>query len=330
MELDVPLLSKYLSLQAAVRHDHYDSFGDTTNPKIAVLSQPLGFLKLRASYSRSFKAPEIGQLYQPSVTTYTTLITDPLNPAAPAATYPFVASGNAGLQPEKGRVLYAGLVLDLNKLVKGLSFSADYFDISLDNVITSFTTPTTFFNYFPHLVVRDGAGAIRYFDAKTINAAGYKWKGADFGAEYNLRGTRAGDFLLGGQLTYMDLFALDAGSGLGYVNSAGRYNNPRLTGNARLGWRRDAFSATLGMQFKGSYLMDQFQPAWHEKTQYLHNASFTWKTPWKMDVTLGCNNLFDKDPPQNGKAIPSYGFDIATYSAWSLGRFVYLKLTATF
>ncbi len=37
-----------------------------------------------------------------------------------------------------------------------------------------------------------------------------------------------------------------------------------------------------------------------------------------MRVTLGCDNLLNTFPPQNGKAIPSYGFDIATYQAWSL------------
>ena len=57
------------------------------------------------------------------------------------------------LAPEKGRVWYGGAVVDLNRWVRGLSFSADTFDIALRNVITSFTTPTTFFNFFPLMLI---------------------------------------------------------------------------------------------------------------------------------------------------------------------------------
>jgi iron complex outermembrane receptor protein len=329
-ELEVPVLPKYLTLQLAGRYDRYDSFGSTVNPKYALVSQPVDFLKIRGSYSTSFKAPDIGQLYQPAITTFTAAVADPRNPAAGLNTYPFVAAGNRALQPEKGRVWYGGVVLDAGKLVKGLSFSADYFDIGLTNVITSFTTPTTFFNFFPERVIRTAAGAIQYFDAKTINAAGYKWKGLDVGADYRLRGTRLGDFNVSAQVTYTDYFALNAGSGAGYVNSAGRYNTPRLAGSGQLGWKKDKIGATLGTQFKGSYLMDQFAPAWRENAQFLFNGTFSVDAPWGTRVTLGCSNLLNSEPPKNGKAIPSYGFDIATYSAWSLGRFVYLRVKKEF
>jgi outer membrane receptor protein involved in Fe transport len=330
LELEVPVLSKLLTLQLAGRRDRYDSFGSTVNPKYAVVAQPVDFLKIRGSYSTSFKAPDIGQLYQPAITTFTAALSDPRNPAAGLNTYPFVAAGNRALQPEKGRVWYGGVVVDAGKLVKGLSFSADYFDLGLTNVITAFTTPTTFFNFFPERVVRNAAGAIQYFDAKTINAAGYKWKGLDLGADYRLRGTRLGDFNLNAQVTYTDYFALNAGSGAGYVNSAGRYNTPRLAGSGQIGWKKNQVAATLGTQFKGHYLMDQFAPAWGENTQFLFNGTVSVDLPWRTRVTLGCNNLLDADPPRNGKAIPSYGFDIATYPAWSLGRFVYVRVKKEF
>ena len=329
-ELAVPVLPRLLTLQLAGRYDHYDSFGSTVNPKYAVVSQPLEWIKIRGSYSTSFKAPDVGQLYQPAITTFTTAIADPRNPAAGLNTYPFVASGNRNLQPEKGRVWYGGAVFDAGRLVKGLSFSADYFDIALTNVITAFTTPTTFFNFFPERVVRTAAGAIQYFDARTINAAGYKWKGVDLGADYRLRGTSAGDFTFNAQVTYTDTFALNAGSGAGYVNTAGRYNTPRLAGSGSVGWKKGSIGATLGTQFKGHYLMDQFAPAWRENAQFLLNGTLSADLPWKTRVTLGCSNLLDVDAPQNGKAIPSYGFDIATYSAWSMGRFVYVKVKKDF
>jgi iron complex outermembrane receptor protein len=329
-EIVAPVLPKLLTLQLAGRFDDYDSFGSTVNPKFALVSQPFSFLKLRASYSRTFKAPEIGQLFQPAITTFTTAISDPLNPGLGLNTYPFIASGNRNLQPEKGQVWYAGAVLDLNRLVKGLSFSADYFNLELDNVITTFTTPTVFFSLFPQRVVRNSANVIQYFDASTINAAGYRWRGADFGLDYRLPGTTWGDFSFSAQATYIDHFALNAGGGAGFVNTAGRYNNPRVAGSGQMSWRRGKLGATLGAQHKGSYLMDQFAPAWVEGSETLYNGTFTFDAPWRTRVTVGCNNLLGTNPPQNGKAIPSYGFDIATYSAWSMGRFVYVKVKKDF
>lgn len=329
-ELELPVLPKYLTMQVAARYDRYDTFGSTVNPKYALVSQPFKFLKIRGSYSTSFKAPDIGQLYQPAVTTFTAALADPRNPALGLNTYPFIAAGNRSLQPEKGRVWYGGAVFDAGRFVKGLSFSADYFDIGLTNVITSFTTPATFFNFFPDRVIRNAAGTIQYFDAKTINAAGYRWKGIDLGAEYRLSATSLGDFNFNGQVTYIDTFALNAGSGAGYVNTAGRYNNPRLAGSGQVGWKKGRLSASLGTQFKGHYLMDQFAPAWGENTQFLLNGTFSFDAPWRTRVTLGCNNLLDATAPINGKAIPSYGYDIATYAAWSMGRFVYVKVKKDF
>ena len=333
-ELAVPLLGKYLELQLAGRFDRYDSFGSTVNPKFAFLSQPFSFLKLRGSYSRSFKAPDIGQLRQPAVITQTAAVVDPLNPGLGTNTYALVSSGNPKLQPETGRVWYGGVVLDLDRWAGGLSLSADYFDIGISNVITTFSSPTDFFNFFPQLVVRDGATHIVQFNGMTINAAGYRWKGADFGLDYRLRGTRVGDFTLNAQLTYIDTFAFNTGTNLGFVNKAGQYSiagaSPRVVGNSTLGWRKGKLSASLGAQFKGSYINNQFAPAWKEDGAWLFNGTFSFTAPWRTRVTLGCNNLFNTEPPQNGKAIPSYGFDIATYAAWSMGRFAYVKVSKDF
>jgi len=333
-EFAVPLVHKLLELQVAGRFDRYDSFGSTANQKLAFLSEPLPFLKVRGSFSRSFKAPDIGQLRQPAVTTQTAAIVDPLNPGLGTNTYALVSSGNPNLRPEKGRVWYGGVVIDLNPVVRGLSLSADYFDIGITNVITTFSSPTDFFNFFPQLVVRDSANRIVQFNGMTINAAGYRWKGADFGLDYRLRKTRLGDFLLNAQLTYIDTFAFNTGTNLGYVNKAGHYGiagaSPRVVGNASVAWRQDRLGASLGMQFKGSYVNDQFAPAWIEDKAYLFNGSVSYELAKGFRATVGANNLFNTEPPQNGKAIPSYGFDIATYAAWSMGRFIYVKINKDF
>ena len=76
-----------------------------------------------------------GQLYNEPLTTYSSTQTlDPLNPLVPAQAYAQLSGGNPGLKPERGKVDYLGGVIDLDSVVKGLSFSVDHYAISLTTV----------------------------------------------------------------------------------------------------------------------------------------------------------------------------------------------------
>jgi iron complex outermembrane receptor protein len=48
-----------LSLNAAVRYDHYSDFGGTTNPQFALTYKPVDWLKLRGKWGSSFIAPSL-------------------------------------------------------------------------------------------------------------------------------------------------------------------------------------------------------------------------------------------------------------------------------
>jgi outer membrane receptor protein involved in Fe transport len=45
-------------------------------------------------------------------------------------------------------------------------------------------------------------------------------------------------------------------------------------------------------------------------------------------MTVGVNNVFDREPPFNGYETTSY--DQGTYGSIGLGRFVYLRLSRNF
>lgn len=337
VELEVPVVAKYLELQLAARHDEYSDFGGTTNPKVALLSQPLSFLKLRASYSQSFKAPDLAQLYSAPVTTYTLNFTDPLRPQdGVQSNVKVLSGGNTHLQPEKGKVWYTGGVIDLDPAVKGLSVAVDYFSFAITNVITSFSNTAVLFTSFPNRVIRDNTqgtpGPIQYFDETPMNAAAYYWRGFDFGLTYKLPKLAIGNFDLSLQATRINYIAYDGGAGAGPINSAGLYNYPRWTGNAQVTWRKDRFGASLGARYMGAYLNTASAPAyvWGENPIALFNGSVSYSGWHGTRFVLGCNNLLGTNPPPNGRASPSDGFDISTYSAWSLGRFVYLKAEKRF
>jgi iron complex outermembrane receptor protein len=348
LEIDAPVAGKYLELQAAARHDDYNQFGGTTNPKFAAVSEPLSFLKLRASYSQSFKAPDLGQLYNEPLTTYSSTQTlDPLNPLVPAQPYAQLTGGNPNLKPEKGKVYYLGGVIDLDSAIKGLSFSVDHYAINLSNVISTFSTPAQLETLFPNLVVRGAPtaqapnGPIQYFDYVPINAAAYYWRGFDLGAHYKIPTTPIGKFVLDVEATRVMYFAYDAGTGQGPINKAGQYNatggspgaTPRWTGTIQTGWSKGQTSASLAMVYKGPWDDNANAPTavWGENPITLFNGTVSYKIPsWRSKLTLGCDNIFNTPPPPNAYASPSDGFDISTYGAWALGRFVSLKITKDF
>lgn len=348
VEIDAPVAGKYLELQAAVRHDDYNQFGGTTNPKFAAVSEPLSFLKIRGSYSQSFKAPDLGELYNEPLISYSSTQTlDPLNPLVPAQAYPQLTGGNPNLKPEKGKVDYLGAVFDLDPVAKGLSLSVDHYAITISNVLSTFSTPAQLESSFPNLVIRGPAtaqapaGPIEYFDYVPVNAAAYYWRGFDFGAHYKIPNIRFGQFVVDVEATRVTYFAYNAGTGQGPINKAGQYNatgsspgaTPRWTGTIQTAWTKDPFSAGVSMIYKGPWLDNANAPTavWGENPITLFRGTVSYRIrAIRSQLTLGCDNLFNTQPPPNAYASPSDGFDINTYGAWALGRFVSLKMKTDF
>jgi outer membrane receptor protein involved in Fe transport len=336
-ELSLPVVKKYLELQLALRHEDYSDFGETTNPKFAFVSQPLGFLKLRGSYAKTFTAPSLGQLYSTRTTGFTSSILDPLNPTFAAQQYKIITGGNPNLQPETGKNWYGGIVLDFGEipflkkhnLLKGLSLAIDYSNILIDDYIVSYTNTTTIFTYFPNRVIRDSSGAIVYFEATPNNVARYAWKGVDYDLTYLLPGTSLGDFRFNVTATNTQTLGYDNGLTGALINYAGYYAYPKWTGNASVNWRKGRWGAGLSAIYKGAYWNSGYTTAgWGENPISRFDGTLSYRGFFGTDLTLGCQNLFDTQPPPNGRV--TVGFDDSVYGAWSQGRYVYLKATRKF
>ena len=52
-----------LIFNAGVRYDHYDTFGGTTNPRLALIYQPLDKTTLKLLYGEAFRAPNVYELH---------------------------------------------------------------------------------------------------------------------------------------------------------------------------------------------------------------------------------------------------------------------------
>jgi len=145
-ELAAPIL-KTLEVDAAVRHDHVNTYGNNTTPKIGFKFTPVTQVAVRGTYSRGFRAPNSVESNNSAAAGYAFNFADPLlcgNPggATGVGNYPdqcsvpavFTTSANPALQPEKSTSKTFGVILEP---VKWASFSADYYDIKIDNLIIS-------------------------------------------------------------------------------------------------------------------------------------------------------------------------------------------------
>ncbi len=148
-ELVVPLVSRdngvplvdTLEFTASARHERYSDFGDTTKPKFGINWRPVEALMIRGSYNEGFTAPSLPLLHLKNQWSFA-------GPPGAVDVYrniatnegPYVSrngtAGNPDLLPVDSEGISAGFVLDVPG-VRGLSVSADYWEIKQNNIIGS-------------------------------------------------------------------------------------------------------------------------------------------------------------------------------------------------
>lgn len=113
-----------LEINLAGRYDHYEGVDeDAKVPKVTLRYQPIKDLTLRATYSNSFIAPNLFQLFGPTGTGFSVPITfnGVVQDQAQVAAFT-----NPNLKPSTAESYTAGLVYSPSYL-PGLTITADYF-----------------------------------------------------------------------------------------------------------------------------------------------------------------------------------------------------------
>jgi outer membrane receptor protein involved in Fe transport len=126
---DKPAL-RSLELNGAVRLTDYNTSGSVTTWKYGVTYEPLSWLRLRATRSRDIRAPNTDELFRPRTTAFQTV---------DGILTPTVSGGNANLTPEAADTVTAGFAISGSGILEGLRASVDYYDIDLDNAISTLT-----------------------------------------------------------------------------------------------------------------------------------------------------------------------------------------------
>jgi iron complex outermembrane receptor protein len=212
---------KSLDVEAGYRYSSYSSGFDTNTFKVGITWSPISDVRLRGSYNRAVRVPNVAELSAPPVVEldagsdqcaagrYST--PSAANSAAcaltnggvpigvptlgsPAGQYNGLLGGNSQLKPEVGKTTDVGIVFTPTFL-PGFSATIDYTDIKITNVITSYGPNLIQDNcvlsgnaasYFCQLIHRDPNGTLwaspqGYTDDPLLNIAGLENKSVDVG-----------------------------------------------------------------------------------------------------------------------------------------------------
>jgi iron complex outermembrane receptor protein len=136
---DLPLVEQ-LDLNASLRRADYSGTGPVDAWKIGATYAPIDSARLRVTRSRDVRAPNILERFAARQTFGLNFVTDP----ATGAQIPYIGvrSGNPELGAELGDTWTIGLVLQ-PAAIAGLSFSVDYYDIDIDDAISSLSPQLT-------------------------------------------------------------------------------------------------------------------------------------------------------------------------------------------
>jgi iron complex outermembrane receptor protein len=136
-ELAVPLLSdlpfaEQVDLSAAMRYFDYSTFGDDSTWKLGLTWRMNDEIMFRGGRSTAFRAPTVSELFGGKSPSFEQV----QHPSSTQEQAEVTVGGNPLLTPEEADIMTVGVVLEPS-FVEGLSLTVDYYDIDIENAISS-------------------------------------------------------------------------------------------------------------------------------------------------------------------------------------------------
>jgi iron complex outermembrane receptor protein len=355
-----------LELDVAVRRDAYSDNESPVVPKVQLRWLPVNDeFAIRLGYSKSFIAPTLFQINGPDAFGVTGSINgiNPFGGGAPQdlGQLNFVQRANgSGLKPQKSTTNNFGIVYS-PRAIKGFSFEASYFDLTLKDIIGAYPATTmvqdvetngpaspyaqyiTFGNFrgFPGAVpvtargqmVHPPGGLDAYVIGLTVNVSEQKQSGIDYSMKYDFEMKDVGKFYfqMGGTWykSYATTLLTNVTESVG-KNELINGTIPHWLTNANLDFTRGDMNFGLGLQYIGA--VDEVV----EPDVVGHQAAFTSidvRAGYKftsgflkgLTVRAGVNNVFDKGPPLSPTVNSGINYDQTVYTAATYGRVVYVS-----
>lgn len=386
-ELVVPIVSglafaEDLEASAAARVFDYSTFGSDWTYKFGARYKPISDVTIRGTYSTAFRAPSIGDLFSGQADTFPNA-SDPCADVDAATSPPaLVAScaaagvptdgsftdprtqlrgrfgGNPDLDPETARIYTLGVVLEPH-WVKNLSVTVDYYNISVDNSISTIGFSTILNSCYPdeagvtpqycNFVARDpGSHRITNITNLQTNVGGNDTRGVDVALRYALP-TAFGRFSFAVDTNFLGKYTetkadgtVISGKGNFDLADQGTYGIfPSFKGNLGVTWGWKGLGAGVATRYlngfkecanaRGVSGTDGSCRLFPNESRDVSSYN-TWdafvsygltSAFGKTNLAVGMLNAFDRTPPKIYN-----GFTASTDpSAYDLmGRFVYVRL----
>jgi len=267
------------------------------------------------------------------------------------ATRPGVSGGNPDLKPERAKSVSLGFVWQ-PEFLDGFGMSMDYWRVTLEDAIGSVTAQTNatrcvdspggvLNNPFCSMIVRaDGNAGTPYsiieWTALAENLAKSRRAGVDLEMDYrfNLLGGNTSLRLVGTRLIQSREWAFQSFPDE-YVEYVTYYSDPRWRGQFNVNYSLGDFRAKWDMTYIDGNLRvtpDSYnsnpgsQSPIRNPSYVYHNMQVGYKLADSgVEVYVGVDNVFDKDPPVN-----YFGTDLGSSYYDMVGRYMYMGVTYKF
>ncbi|MBV7315155.1 TonB-dependent siderophore receptor [Shewanella sp. NIFS-20-20] len=326
-ETIIPVLDN-LDVELSARFDDYSDFGNTFNPKAGISYRPFDSLLLRASYGTGFRAPTFDDLYTGQSETFlwaSDWASCPSPTDCAREQYKAFYQGNEELEPEESTSLSMGMVWNITD---ELDFELSYYDIQIDNVISTLSSQDVFnlerdgFDV-SEMLFRDANGEVERLLLQKLNLGELKTRGIDFNLRY-LLATQVGDFNFGAETNYVLSWEAKDGPNSPMEDIVGETDQPQFRINLSSTWTHNEWEASLFAR----YTAEQ-EDADYGTTdgQWIVDTQVGYYLPWNGKINFGIRNLLDEEPPFNYEL----GFPFYSTSLYDpIGREYYLRYNQKF
>ncbi len=354
--------AELLELGGGFRYDDFSSIGSTGNFQGRLRWQPFDGFLIRGSYAEVFREPAIGELFSPQADSFPSYLdpcrssasvtgsTENAFAALSAAQQqacistgavvtgtdangdPFTfdqtnaqprsrVGGNPGLGPESGDTFTVGIAWS-PEFIPGFSFTADYWDVDLENAIAAIAAPTV-----QNLCIGIGpngeelpsdpaqcanitrqtfgnTGEVASVISLAQNIGSETASGIDFALNYNIN-TGIGLFDTRFLLTWLDSRVSTVVEQFGGVEAAGFFADnagfaegayPEWKANWTVDWSFGNFGASTNVEYIDSVEELDFLNNRVESEIYV-DLVLRYDFAFGTQISGGITNIFDNNPP---------------------------------
>jgi iron complex outermembrane recepter protein len=361
-ELSVPLVAhtdrpglNFLDVVLSGRSERYSDFGDTTVPKFGLVYGPSSSVKLRSTWGRAFRAPDLYNIDG----VRELFILDLPDPSVAGGVTPALIryGGNPSLRPETADSLSMGVDFSPEQ-AKNLRLSSTFFDIhyknrisQIDNPFTALTDPLNAFfvtpspsaayaqsvvnEYAPSEVFNETGSPLvpgninAIVDSRLVNVATQTARGADLSASYVIDAT-LGKTMLFFDGTYLDLTQKNTPESPEQTLSGLSFYPPKYRFRGGATWTQTVWAVTATVNYLAHETNTQVTPSEAVSSWTTMDASVRYAPALKglfggTHFSLAVINILNKDPPYVSTEVQGLNYDPSNASP--LGRFVTLQVS---